>query len=99
MPTPSTALDVHLLLKQRGAASAVEAFNVTVSDTTADPSGPFRALWIGAAGSVKVTTLGGQDVTFVGATAGSILPIACTKVFDTGTTVTGTKNTNILGLR
>lgn len=86
------------LLSSRGSAPAAEAETITVSDGTDDPNGAFRSLWVGAAGSVKVTTIAGNTATFVGATAGSVLPIAVTRIWSTGTTVS-TPNTNILGLR
>ena len=100
MATPVTANDVFELLSSRGAASAVEAFNVTNDASTNDPNGPFRALWIGAAGSVNVLTLGGQSVTFVGCTAGSIIPIAVKRVGTAGQgTTVASIDTNIIGLR
>lgn len=71
---------------------------ITVHDTTADPNGPFRALWVGAAGNVKVTTYDGTAITLIGVPAGTLLPIAVLKVFSTGTTVS-TPNTNITGLK
>lgn len=47
-----------------------------------------RALYIGVAGNVAITTLAGDDVTFVGVLAGTIIPIQCTVVKSTGTTAT-----------
>lgn len=79
---------------------ATRAVAVTVSDTTTDPNaygGYFRALYVGAAGDVKVTTLDGDTPTFKSVLAGTILPVACTRVWSTGTTV-GTPNTYIIGL-
>lgn len=79
---------------------ATRAKAVTVSDTTIDPNlygSCFRGLWVGAAGNVKVTTLDGDEATFIGVAAGTLIPIACTRVWSTGTTV-ATPNTNILGL-
>ena len=77
---------------------ATGASAVTVSDATPDPAGPFRGLWVGAAGSVKVTTRDGDDVTFVGVPAGTVLPVAVSRVWSTGTGV-ATPNTNIIGLK
>lgn len=74
------------------------ARNITVSDASNDPAGPFAALFVGAAGSVKVHTQDGFDITFPGVLAGSYLRINCTRVWSTGTTVT-TPNTNIIGLK
>lgn len=47
-----------------------------------------RALYVGGAGNVKVTMLSGDEVTFTGAQAGTILPIRVTRVWSTGTTAT-----------
>jgi hypothetical protein len=48
-----------------------------------------RALYVGGAGDVKVTTTAGDTVTFVGVPAGTILPVQCSLVWSTGTTATG----------
>jgi hypothetical protein len=53
---------------------------------TVDLAIPARALYVGTGGNVKVTTKGGQTVTFASVPDGSILPVACTRVFTTGTT-------------
>jgi hypothetical protein len=47
-----------------------------------------RALYVGGAGAVAVTMLGGDAVTFSGVLAGTILPIRVTRVKSTGTTAT-----------
>lgn len=70
---------------------------VAVSDTVADENGPFRALFIGVAGDVKVTCIDGTTPTFKNVPVG-ILPVACSMVWSTGTGVT-TPNTNIIGLK
>jgi hypothetical protein len=67
---------------------------VTASDTADDPAGPFSGLFSGAGGSIKVRTISKDDVTFTNVPAGVVLPIACKRVFVTGTTAT-----NVLGLR
>jgi ethanolamine utilization microcompartment shell protein EutS len=59
---------------------------VTPSDTTVLSS--VRALYIGGAGDVAVTMQDGSTGTLPNATAGSILPVQCTKVMATGTTAT-----------
>ena len=56
---------------------------VTKSDSTVIE--PPRALYIGGAGSVVVTFDAGNDVTFVGVVAGTILPIRPVKVKDATT--------------
>lgn len=71
---------------------------VTTADSGIDANGPFRALYVGAAGAVKVTTIDGDTVVFPGVTAGFILPISVKLVWTAGTTV-ATPNTNIIGLK
>ena len=65
---------------------------VTPSDTAKIP---FRTedtrgcvLYIGVTGDDKVTTTGGEDVTFVAVPAGMVLPIQVVRVFATDTTAT-----------
>lgn len=53
-----------------------------------------RALYIGGAGDVRATMLGGQLVTFKALAAGAILPVRVARVWATGTTAT-----HIVGLR
>lgn len=76
---------------------ALDGAAITVHDTTADPLGPFKALWIGAAGNVSLLTVGGTAITLTNVPVG-ILPVACSRINSTGTTVT-TPNTNIVGLK
>ncbi len=45
-------------------------------------------LYVGGDGNVKVTTKGGDDVTFNGMSAGDFLPVAIVRVWSTGTTAT-----------
>lgn len=68
-------------------APAENAFAVTPNDST-DLTHSSRALFVGGAGDVKVDTKGGDTVTFVGVTAGAILPVRVTRVYATGTTAT-----------
>lgn len=56
---------------------------VTPSDS-ADLSYVTRSLWIGSQGNLKVTMLGGGDVTF-NVTAHMELPIRVTRIWSTGT--------------
>ena len=63
---------------------------VTPSDTAriADVSGGVNngcVLYVGGAGNVKVETIGGDEVTFVGINTGAFLPVQVVKVFGTGT--------------
>lgn len=73
-------------------APGTGAVAVTASDVTVyDP--PLRALFVGGAGNVTLTGLDGIDAVFTGVTAGTILPVSCTKVkaATTATNITGIK--------
>lgn len=62
------------------------ALAITPSDTRnlENPS----VVYIGVGGNIKVTTANGDDTTFVGLLAGSILPVQVIRVWNTGTTAT-----------
>lgn len=45
-------------------------------------------LYIGGAGNLKVTTAGGDEVTFNGVFAGTFFPVQVLRVWATGTTAT-----------
>lgn len=70
---------------------AQSAVAITLADS--DLAHPVRSLYIGVTGDVKVTTVNGQAVTFVGVQGGFILPVSVKRVWLTGTTAT-----NIIGL-
>ncbi len=72
---------------------ATRAVAVTTSDDD-DLADNASSLWIGGAGNVKVTTVEGDEVTFNGCAAGSVLPVQVSRVWATGTTAT-----NIVALR
>lgn len=63
------------------------------SDTVDFPYGA-RSLYIGVTGNVKVTTIDGSVLTFVGVQAGSILPVQVARLWSAGTT-----STSVLGLK
>ena len=67
------------------------AYSVTASDTINLPY--VSVIYIGGAGSVKVTTAQGDEVTFVGLQTGSVLPVQALRVCSTGTTAT-----NLIGI-
>lgn len=46
-----------------------------------------RGIYVGAAGNVAVRTSLGEEVTFVGLQAGSIIPVRVRRVLTSGTTV------------
>lgn len=70
-------------------ASAVSAVAVVKSDSTVLD---FRALYVGGAGDVVVTTRNGEVATFTAVPAGSVLPIQGNRVR------AATTATNILAL-
>ena len=64
-------------------STARHATAITPSDTTVVVH---QAVYIGAAGSLAVVTTGGEEITFAGLNAGTILPVSVRKVLNTGTT-------------
>ena len=62
------------------------AVAITPSDSVylASPS----VVYVGVAGTVKVTTAQGDDTTFVGLLGGSVIPVQVIRVFSTATTAT-----------
>lgn len=67
---------------------AEHAFSVSPSDST-DLTHATRALWVGGAGNISVDTVGGETaVVFSGVAAGTLLPLAVTRVRSTNTTAT-----------
>ena len=75
---------------------AYRASVVTPSDTADIPSVSTQdgagnngcVLYIGGAGNIKVTTAGGDTVTFTGVLAGSFFPVQVLRLWSTGTTAT-----------
>jgi hypothetical protein len=68
-----------------GGASFQNADAVSPSDST-DLGAPASALYIGVAGDVTVTMAGGQTNVLFKAVPVGVLPVACTRVWATGTT-------------
>lgn len=66
---------------------ARNAFAITPHDTN-DLTYATRWLYVGGAGTLKIITLGGDTVTFGAVTAGSLIPVRATRVYDTGTSAT-----------
>lgn len=64
---------------------AYNALEVTPNDAV-DLANTTRALYVGVAGDVKVDMYGSGTVTFVGVSAGSLLPVRVDRVYSTGTT-------------
>lgn len=66
--------------------SSGDVLAVTVADDDSEDFSVCRALYVGTGGNVKVLTEQGQTVTFVNVSDGFVLPVRCTRVFDTDTT-------------
>jgi hypothetical protein len=65
------------------------AFAVTPADS--DLTQPARALYVGGAGNLVITTVGGSVVTLTGVAAGSFVPISVKRVAaaSTATSIVG----------
>jgi len=66
----------------------IDGSAVTPNDA-ADLALPARALWIGAGGTLRVTTLKGTVLNFTAVPSGFVMPVAAVRVHATGTTCTG----------
>lgn len=64
------------------------ALAVTVSDSVADPQGPFAGLLVAVAGTVKFTDNQGNTVTLGSVLAGTEIHVATSRVWSTGTGAT-----------
>lgn len=80
-------IDDYKFNSQTVTAPANRAVSVTPSDSQ-DLTAVARSLYIGGSGNVSVVTSGGDTVTFIGLTAGTILPVRVSRVRSTGTTAT-----------
>lgn len=74
---------------------AIKGVAVTPNDS-ADLAIPGAVLYIGTGGDLKVTTISGDTVEFVGLLGGSYLPVQVKRVFATGQT--GTIASDIVAL-
>jgi hypothetical protein len=71
----------------RGDNPAENGFAVTPNDST-DLTATTRALFVGGAGNLRITTSGGDTFTMTGVLAGSLIPVRVVRVLSTGTTAT-----------
>lgn len=74
------------MIRDIGPARSGEAVDASVSDDTLRQA--TRALYVGGAGNLTVTMAGGGNLTFTGVAAGTVLPISCTVVLNSGITAT-----------
>ena len=74
---------------QAGRAAAVTPSNTVDIPSVTGGSNNGCTLYVGGTGSVKVLTIGGDEVTFSAVPAGTFMPIQVLRVFATGTSATG----------
>lgn len=55
-------------------------------DDATDLTNSTRAVFVGGAGAMKVTMVGGEAVTFTGISAGTVLPLRIKRLWATGLT-------------
>jgi len=79
-----TAVDSATQLSVSTAVGTTTAYKIFSDETPNNGC----VLYVGAAGNLKVTTAGGDDVTFTGILAGSFIPVQVLKVFATPTPAT-----------
>lgn len=79
---------------QPGLTSPATAAETIAPSNTVALSHVTRAIYVGSAGDLRVTLVGGGTVTLTGVQGGVIYPLRATHVLATGTTATG-----LVGLR
>lgn len=62
---------------------------VAITAADSNLTTPVRGLFVGTGGNVKITDTEGNAATFNNVMSGSILPVACARVWATGTTASG----------
>jgi len=62
-------------------------FSITPHDVN-ELSNVTRGIYVGSGGDIKLTTIGGDTVTYSNAQSGSTIPVQAKIVFSTGTTAT-----------
>ena len=67
---------------------AIGAADIMPSDSVALPK-TTRAIYVGAAGNLRLQFMSGEVVTLTGVQAGAIYPVRALLVLATGTTATG----------
>lgn len=72
---------------QRGLTSPASDAKAVTPSSSALPDGSCRALYVGTAGDVEVTTVDGTTITFSDVTSG-VLPISVSHVLASSTTAT-----------
>jgi len=78
----------YLKLQADSAAAVTPSDSANIPPITGGDNNVGCVLYIGGAGNVRVTTYGGNVVTFNGVFAGTFIPVNVVKVWSTGTTAT-----------
>lgn len=90
--TAATVLEVisqtTLLLNADIFTATAKAYIVYTASSQTSNGNPGCNLYIGGAGNVRITTIGGDIVTFTAVPVGSVLPVQVIKLHGTGTTAT-----------
>ena len=73
---------------QAGRASAVTPSNTVDIPAITGGTNNGCVLYIGGFGDLRVETVGGDTVTFVGVLGGTFFPVQVSRVYATGTTAT-----------
>jgi hypothetical protein len=71
---------------QAGRAAAVTPSNTVNIPAITGGSNNGCVLYVGGYGDIRVLTIGGDDVTFIGVNGGTFIPVQVLRVFATGTT-------------
>lgn len=80
--------DPHESLTPGLNSPTMRAAEITPDDVT-DISTTGTWVYVGTGGNVRVTTAGGDVVTYTNAQDGSVLPVRVRRIWATGTTATG----------
>jgi|TARA_R110000868_G_scaffold240837_1_gene495390 hypothetical protein len=80
---------MYLKLNAGRAAAVSPSDTVEIPSVTGGTSNNGCVLYIGGFGDLKVLTVGGDLITFVGVNGGTFFPVQVTMVYSTGTTATG----------
>ena len=80
--------ETALLLNDDIFAASGKNYTIYQASSQTSNGNPGCNLYIGGAGNVKVTTIGGDVITFTATSVGQVLPVQVIKVHSTGTSAT-----------
>jgi hypothetical protein len=80
--------ETALLLNDDIFAASGKNYTIYQASSQTSNGNPGCNLYIGGAGNVKVTTIGGDVITFTATPVGQVLPVQVIKVHSTGTSAT-----------